>query len=82
MNLCRYDGLRRHDMHTKFRRNYSGIQKLTRGDTQTEGHVILFSHNKENRLKANLVRAMYKSLCSNYVLERNTLNCTLYEILY
>jgi hypothetical protein len=54
--VCRWNGLRCHDMHTKFRKDWLSQSKIVMGDTQThrqhedrEG-LLLFFQSKEIRL--------------------------------
>jgi hypothetical protein len=57
-----WDGLRCHDIHTKFHRNWLRHSKVHGGgDSQTHRQqggptsLILFFQNKESRLKINLI---------------------------
>jgi hypothetical protein len=47
-----------------------GVQNLVKGIHRHRDMYVF--HDKGNRLKTNPVREMYKCLCANYVLERNT----------
>jgi hypothetical protein len=60
--IRRWDGFKRLDMHTKLHNIYSSIQKLMGGYTDAQTHrqkshfisLLLFSQNKESRLKIHM----------------------------
>jgi hypothetical protein len=50
MNYAVRDGLRWHDVHTKFRLMDSGVQKFLRGDTCTETQTHTHTHTQSLKL--------------------------------